>query len=177
MKRAMRRLLQIPDTTPKPDDQLLPVQSVQLDAEARRTLTGRLGAVGSWQGGSLFGRHDGHTVQVPLAFSLGIPGWSGHPLWPSLPFLIGVTEATEATLGMDTDWVGQWIAAPDGRLPDLRDDLRWLTLGGRQGLFTERCPLVVIGLQDGYLHGRAYIWDEGEAVPVNCLSDLGGGMS
>ena len=170
MKRAMRRLLRIPETTPDLDDQLLPVQSVLLDSEARRTLTRRLGVVGSWQGGSLFGRHDGGALQVSLAFGLGIPGWAGHPLWPSLAFLVGATEATEATMGPDIDWVGQWIAAPDGRLPDLGDDLIWLTLGAKRGLFTERCPLVVIGLHDGYLHGRAYIWDEGEPVYVDCPS-------
>ena len=173
----MRRLLQIPETTTTLDDQWLPIQRVQLDPHARKALTERLSAVGSWQGGSLFGRYAGHTLQVPLAFGLAMPGWNGHPLLPSLPFLIGVTEATEAVLDPEVDWVGQWVAAPDGRLPDLRDDLRLLTLGARQGLFTNRCPLLIVGLQEGYLHGRAYIWDEGMPVSVDCPSDLPTGMA
>ncbi|PNY79192.1 hypothetical protein [Deinococcus koreensis] len=67
----------------------------------------------------------------------------------------------------DADWTGTWIAAPDGRLPSQRDDLLWLRLGGRRGLFSDRHPLVVAGVEDGYLGARAYLWDEGESLEID----------
>jgi len=51
-------------------------------------------------------------------------------------------------------------------MPDERADLTWLMQGARQGLFDDRHTLVVVGLTNLALTGRAYSWDEEEPVSL-----------
>lgn len=78
-----------------------------------------------------------------------------------------------AATAPELDWAGQWIAAPHGRLPNLEVGLAWLTLGAQRGQFDDWHPLLMLGMEEGQLATRAYIWHEGQAVaiggPLNAL--------
>ena len=123
---------------------------------------------GDWQGGTLFGEVDGGVLSVRLVTPLGPPAWSQQPLAPHLPYLLGWSDGLYALHGETIDWHGNWIAAPDGQLPDERADLTWLTTGAQLGLFDDLHILVIVGLRDGYLAGRAYGWSDGEPVSLDC---------
>lgn len=82
-----------------------------------------------------------------------------------VPDVLGLTSRQ---FGADLDWYGNWIAAPDGQMPDERADLTWLAQGARSGLFDNRRMLVIVGLSDLTLTGRAYGWDEGQPVVLEC---------
>ncbi|GHF66008.1 hypothetical protein HNQ07_004778 [Deinococcus metalli] len=168
MHRATQRYLGLPETWPTQDDQLLPIQTVKIQGRAQTHLLQALDIRGRWHGGALFGSHLSGTLEVPLITASAPPGTVSHPLTLSLPYLIGASQIVTTFLSAGVDWVGQWIAAPDGRLPDRRADLLWVNFGARRGLIDDRHPLAVIGLREGSLVGRAYIWDEGEPIEVDC---------
>lgn len=168
MHRATQRYLGLPETRPTREDQLFPIETVRVQGIARNLLIQALDIRGRWHGGALFGIQKAGTLEVPLVTASAPPGTAGHPLTLSLPYLIGASQTITPFLGAEVDWVGQWIAGPDGRLPDRRADLLWVSFGARRGLIDDRHPLVVIGLHEGYLVGRAYTWDEGEPVEVAC---------
>lgn len=168
MHRAARWLLDLPDRRPPQEDEGAPIDTVVVELAANAELAARLSVLGRWHGGSLFGMLEDTTLRVLHAAALGPPGWPGQPLTPSLPYLLGLSEAAGSLISPAVDWRGQWLAAPDGRLPERGEDLVWLTLGARRGLFDAHHALLVLGVQEGYLDGRAYIWDEGEPVEVAC---------
>lgn len=167
MKRAARWLLGLPAPSLFQDEPPLPTQTILVSSAAHRALMHHLEARGRWQGGALFGNYVDRSLQVTHITRLGPPGDRQHPLTPCLPYLIGATDMLTAT-APGADWRGQWLAAPDSRLPSLQVDLRWLALGAQGGQFDEWHPLLVIGLHEGRLMGRTYTWDEGEAVAIDC---------
>ncbi|WP_295815542.1 hypothetical protein [uncultured Deinococcus sp.] len=142
------------------------LEAVRLEAGVRRKLAHFAEVRGRWHGGALFGTQKEGEFRVSLATPHRVPSPASHPLDISLSYLVGVGD-TFSSEHPDADWAGTWIAAPDGRLPSQRDDLLWLRLGGRCGLFSEHHPLVVVGVEEGYLEGRAYLWDEGEPLEID----------
>jgi len=88
-----------------------------------------------------------------------------------LPYLLGWSDSLYALHGESVDWHGNWIAAPNGQLPDERADLTWLALGAQLGLFDDLHTLVIVGLRNGYLSGRAYSWSDGVPVFLDCSFD------
>lgn len=150
------------------DDQFLPTHTITFTAVPRHQLRELLDIRGQWQGGTLFGTLMGGTLTVRTITPLGPPGWFGQPLAPSIPYLLGWSDSLAIQYGDTTDWYGNWIAAPDGRLPDERADLSWLHLGARQGFFDEFHTLVIVGITEGYLSGRAYSWGEHGPQQVSC---------
>jgi hypothetical protein len=149
-----------------------PLEAVVLLPAVREALSRSLEVKGRWQGGALFGDTDAGSLTVRLVSPLGPPAWWGQPLTPHLPYLIGWNDGLGAQPGPAVDWVGSWIAAPDSRLPDERADLSWLRRGADAGLFDQDHPLVVAGVQEGYLVLRGYAWEEGEPLPLRCTVDL-----
>lgn len=149
-----------------------PLEAVLLLPSVRQTLSQVLEVKGRWQGGALFGHTDFGTLTVQLISPLGPPAWWGGPLTPHLPYLIGWSDSLGPLHGPSVDWAGNWIAAPDSRLPDERADLSWLRRGAESGLFDQDHPLVVAGIQEGHLVLRGYAWEEGEPVPLRCTVDL-----
>jgi len=143
-----------------------PLEAVVFTVVVRQTLMSHLDVKGRWQGGTLFGESTLGTLTVRLATPLGPPGWEFQPLLPHLPYLIGWSDSVEVQYGAALDWCGNWVAAPDSRLPDERADLSWLHLGVQQGLFDDIHPLVVVGMEDGRLLGRAYSWDEERPISL-----------
>lgn len=169
MHRATRWFLGLPQEHPLREDQLLHVETIKVEVLPQQQLLQTLSIRGRWHGGALFGSLMNGTLTIHHTTALGPPATHPHPLTPALPYLIGATQSLDALLGDHIDWAGQWIAAPDGRLPERRADLLWVKLGARRGLIDEQHPLIVIGVQDGYLVGRAYIWDENEPIEIRCL--------
>lgn len=168
MQRATQIFLNLPGPTQsRQDDELLPLEQVVFTFPARQALSRQLEVHGRWQGGILFGTVSAGVLSVRVAGPLGPPTWH-HPLKPQLPYLLGWTDSLYAQFGPSVDWYGNWVAAPDGRLPDERADLTWLHEGARLGLFDARHTLVVLGLSDLTLTGRAYTWDEEEPVLLQC---------
>lgn len=167
MKRAVERYLGRPAVkTPSMEDQSEPLETVVFGVAVRRMLMRQLEVKGGWQGGALFGELTLGTLTVRVVTPLGPPGWSSQPLLPHLPYLIGWSESVDEQYGSALDWCGNWIAAPDSRLPDERADLSWLHLGARQGLFDDAHPMVIVGMEEGRLFGRAYSWDENGPVAL-----------
>lgn len=76
-------------------------------------------------------------------------------------YVLGWSDCIQAVHGNQLDWVGNWLAAPDSQLRELEEQLSWVRRGGRQGLFDDRHPLVVIGLNEGMFQSRAYTFDAG----------------
>ena len=169
MQRAMQVFLNLPDTTrPRGDDEFLPLGRVVFMPQARQALSRQLEVRGHWQGGVLFGTAQAGVLSVRMAGPLGPPTWNQQPLRPHLPYLLGWSDSLSAQFGPTLDWYGNWIAAPDGQMPDERADLTWLARGARSGLFDDRHALVIVGISDLTLTGRAYGWDEGEPVFLEC---------
>lgn len=172
MQRAMQVFLNLPDATRlRGDDECLPLERVVFQREARQTLARQLEVRGHWQGGVLFGTAQAGLLSVRVTGPLGPPTWN-QPLRPHLPYLLGWSDSLYAQFGATLDWYGNWIAAPDGQMPDERADLTWLTQGAQRGLFDDRHALVMVGLSDLALTGRAYSWDEGEPVSLECSFTL-----
>ncbi|GHF58570.1 hypothetical protein HNQ07_004061 [Deinococcus metalli] len=171
MHRATQRYLGLPNTHRSQDGQFLALKSVALEPLARKHLFQAVDIRGRWTGGALFGIRQTTTLVVTLAACQAPPSATTDPLTPSLPFLMGVTQGVSTVLSEDVDWAGQWLTAPDGRLPDRQVELAWVTLGGHLGLIDEKYPLLVIGLQEGLLTGRAYLWLEGQPAEIACLVD------
>lgn len=170
MQRAMQQYLGLPGTQrPQLDSDLLPVSTVEFQSRAKRQLARQLEVLGAWQGGVLFGLLEEGRFTVAVTAPLAPPGLPRPLLMPSASYLLGWSEAVAAMNGEATDWRGNWVAAPDSQMPDERADLTWLTLGAQQGLFDEQHVLVVLGIQEGVLIGRAYRWEEGQPVAVDCL--------
>lgn len=136
------------------------LESVVFTAAVQQRLLRQLELKGRWQGGVLFGEETLGTLTVRFVAPLGPPVWSTQPLFPHLPYLIGWSDSISEQYGAGLDWCGNWIAAPDSRLPDERLGLTWLHLGARQGLFDDTHPMVVLGLEDGRLSGQVYAWAE-----------------
>jgi len=169
MKRVQQLMLSIPaPVKPRTDDEFLPLEAVSFLPSVLRTLDRQIRVLGRWQGGVLFGELVAGSFTAQLAAPLAPPGWMTTPLAAHLPYLLGWSACIEAQDGHQMDWYGNWISAPDGRLPDPRADLTWLARGGRQGLFDEQHGLVMLGVEDGRLVGRAYRWDEGHPMEVEC---------
>lgn len=169
MQRAMQVFLNLPDTAqPRGDDELLPLEHVVFTPPARQTLSRQLEVRGHWQGGVLFGTAQAGILSVQVAGPLGPPTWNQQPLKPHLPYLLGWSDSLYAQFGADLDWYGNWIAAPDGQMRDERADLTWLAQGARHGLFDARHPLVIVGFSNLTLSGRAYGWDEGQPMALEC---------
>jgi len=150
------------------DDEHLPLESVSFAPQALTPLTRQVRVLGRWQGGALFGELVAGSLTVQQSAPLAPPGHNLPVLTPHLPYLVGWSDCLEADNKPLIDWYGHWISAPDGRLPDPRADLTWLACGGRQGLFDEQHGLVMLGVEDGRLVGRAYRWDEGHPIEVEC---------
>ncbi|WP_180970255.1 hypothetical protein [Deinococcus planocerae] len=127
------------------------------------------------RGGLLFGYHDDERLHVLLASSAGVPGWyeegrSRRVLEVDARFTLGWSEALFEVLGGRVDWVGNWLAHPDGQLRSEERDLRWFTRGVRLGLFDDRNILLVVGWEDSRFHSRAYFQgDAGKGEPLICL--------
>lgn len=168
MKRAVERYLGRPavKTPGMEDESQPPLETVVFAVAVRRRLVRQLDVKGQWQGGALFGELTLGTLTVRFVTPLGPPGWSKQPLLPHLPYLIGWSDSVDEQYSPALDWCGNWIAAPDSRLPDERADLSWLQLGAQQGLFDDAHPLVIVGLENGRLLGRAYSWDEDGPVAL-----------
>ena len=158
---------------PSTEDELVPTHAVTFTDPSRRQLRDLLDVRGHWQGGALFGALQGGTLTVRTITPLGPPAWSGQPLTPNMPYLLGWSDSLTSQYGDTTDWYGHWIAAPDGRLPDDRSDLTWLHLGAQQGFFDEFHVLVIVGIVEGYLTGRAYSWEEHGPQQVDCSFEHG----
>ena len=175
MQRAMQVFLNLPDATrTREDDEFLPLERVIFMPQVRETLLKQLEVRGHWQGGALFGSVSAGTLSVRVVGPLGPPTWQ-QPLQPHLPYLLGWSDSLCTQFGTTLDWYGNWIAAPDGRLPNERADLTWLAHGARQGLFDDRHALVVVGLTKLALSGRAYSCDEGESISLECSFDAENG--
>ncbi|WP_245556544.1 hypothetical protein [Deinococcus aquatilis] len=167
MKRALERYLGRPArNSVRKDDEAQVLEAVVFTDSTRQMLIQQLEVKGQWQGGVLFGERTLETLTVHFAAPLGPPAWSGQPLHPHLPYLIGWSDSVSAQHSEALDWCGNWIAAPNSRLPDERLDLSWLQLGVQQGLFDDIHPLVVVGIEDGLLSSRSYLWDEDAAVTL-----------
>lgn len=166
MKRALERYLgrTLTERVSMDDEGML--ETVVFTRSVCQQLLRQLELRGHWQGGALFGEEMLGTLTVRLAAPLGPPSWSTQPLFPHLPYLIGWSDGVAEQHGASLDWCGNWIAAPDSRLPDERVSLSWLHLGGREGLFDETHPLLVIGIHEGRLCGQAYAWDEDGPVAL-----------
>ena len=160
VRRAMEWYLGRSFTSRTAMDDEEPLESVVLLPVVQQQLSRQLDVKGRWQGGVLFGEETLGTLTVRVAAPLGPPAWAVQPLFPHLPYLIGWSDSVAEHHGPALDWCGNWIAAPDSRLPDERLELNWLHLGAQQGLFDDTHPLVVLGLQDGRLAGRVYAWAE-----------------
>lgn len=158
----------MPDGEPPAEDGASRLETVRLEAGVRRKLARYTEVRGRWHAGALFGTQLEAELKVSLATPHRAPGPVSCPLAFSLPYLVGVGDVL-FSLHPNADWAGTWIAAPDGRLPSQRDDLLWLRLGGQCGLFSEHHPLVVIGVEEGYLEGRAYVWDEGGPLEIDVM--------
>ncbi len=174
MQRATRMLLgrsSPPD--PTSEDDFSPTHTVTVNATSRGQLTKLLDLRGQWQGGTLFGTLQAGTLTVRTITPLGPPAWSSQPLTPNLPYLLGWSESLATQYGKTTDWYGNWIAAPDGRLPDERADLTWLHLGARRGFFDDIHVLLIVGITQGYLTGRAYSWEEAGPQQITCSFEHG----
>ncbi|ULH13973.1 hypothetical protein MF271_01180 (plasmid) [Deinococcus sp. KNUC1210] len=138
----------------------------------RQELSRCLEVKGRWQGGALFGEADFGTLTVRQISPLGPPAWWKGPLTPHLSYLIGWSDSLGRQPGPEVDWAGNWIAAPDSRLPDERVDLNWLRQGVDGGLIDQDHPLLVVGRQGGHLTLRGYIWEESGPVALRCTVDL-----
>ncbi len=169
MMRARQLFLGFPPPTrPTTDDEYLPLEAISFTPSIRATLTRQIRVLGRWQGGALFGEFVAGSLTVQLTAPLAPPGWKTTLLMPHLPYLLGWSDCIETQASQPVDWYGNWVSAPDGRLPDHRADLTWLARGGRQGLFDEQHGLVVLGLEEGMLQGRAYRWHEGHPIEIEC---------
>jgi len=151
------------------------VRTVTFTPMARRLLQRQLFISGRLRGGLLYGCRIGAELEIRLVSSLG-PYWWLNPLRGPLEldpgYVLGCTDVLEAMEGGRVDWVGQWIAQADSQLPGLPDTLKWLNQAGRSGLVDSLQPLVVAGWDNGLLTGRAYAYEEGEAVEWACRFDV-----
>ncbi|WP_245556617.1 hypothetical protein [Deinococcus aquatilis] len=173
MKRAQQRFLGLPSPRRShSNDEALPIGSLGLLDSAYLELMQQVNVLGRWQGGTLFGEVVAGHFTVQLVTPLGPPSGVAHPLFPHLPYLLGWSDCVAQGYGEAMDWYGNWLAAPDGRLPDERADLSWLALGASQGLFDEQHALLVLGMHEGQLLGRAYCWQEGQRMNVTCSFGL-----
>lgn len=177
MRRATQLYLGRPAAAQaRAESEYQPLEAVILLPAVRQALSRSLEVKGRWQGGALFGETGFGTLTVRCVSPLGPPAWRGGPLTPYLPYLIGWSDSLGAQPDPAVDWAGNWIAAPDSRLPDERVDLSWLRLGADGGLFDEKHPLMVAGIHEGRLALRGYAWDEGEPVPLRCTVDFPDGL-
>lgn len=172
MQRATQVFLKLANPAQSQREEFTPMEAVAFSALAKQALIRQLDVRAHWQGGTLFGELRNGLLFVRLITPLGPPGWGQQPLTPHLPYVLGWSDSLYALYGDALDWHGNWISAPDSRLPDERADLTWLTLGARMGLFDDFHPLVIVGLRDGYLTGRAYCWIDNEPVSLDCRFDL-----
>lgn len=165
VRRAMERYLGRSFSSHTSMDDAEQLESVVLMPAVQLQLLRQLNVKGRWQGGVLFGEETLGTLTVRFVAPLGPPTWAVQPLFPHLPYLIGWSDSVAEQYGTGLDWCGNWIAAPDSRLPDERLELNWLHLGAQQGLFDDMHPLVVIGVEEGRLSGRVYAWaDDGPLI-------------
>lgn len=172
MRARQRYLGLLPDERPTYDEDLIPFEGVAFTREARHFLRRQLSISGRLRGGLLFGAQKGKTLEVMLASSMGYPWWYADqqqtPLHLDERYILGWSDCVEALHGGRVDWVGNWLAYPNSTLDDECEDLTWLDLGTKHGLFDDRHVLVVVGWVDGSLTGRAYRYDFGERVYLNC---------
>lgn len=168
MQRAMQLFLGRPGPRqPRVEDDSYSLTTIEFQDKAKRQLVSQLAVQGDWQGGVLFGTVEKDHLTVSLVAPQGPPGTHRPLLMPSLPYLVGWSEAVAAMHGDTVDWWGNWIAAPNSGLPDERLDLTWLARGVQQGLFDEQHVLVVVGILNGGLTCRAYRWEEGQPMAVD----------
>jgi hypothetical protein len=169
MRRVEQWFLGFPGPfVPRTDDEYQPVELVQVVPAVRTALSHRVAALGRWQGGALFGELVAGSLTVQAAAPACPPGDQYSPLHIHLPYLLGWSDGLAAHLSTRVDWYGNWIAAPDGRLPAVQTDLDWLAMGALQGLFDDQHILMMLGHEDGVLLGRAYRWDEGIPTCLDC---------
>lgn len=154
------------------DEEAAPLEGVRILGEARTFLRRQLDMPGRLRGGLLFGARIGRDLHVETASGMGLPAWYPEPglgvLEVDQRYVMGWSDCLEGLFGGRLDWVGNWLAFEDNRLPGVREDLRWLARGARLGLFDDGHPLVVLGWTDGSLEGRAYAFDLGEPQALSC---------
>lgn len=128
---------------PQPEAGLF-IDSIQVHSAARRMLQQQLTACGTWQSGYLFGQVVDDVLQITAATPVAYPGSDAGS------YALGFLDALRAT-GNPTDWVGSWLTAPDGQLPDLAVSLQRFDDGQRVAEFAEQRVLLSCGAQEGRL--------------------------
>ena len=147
------------------EEALVPLDNLFLEEPVQRFLQRQLAVPGRWRGGLLFGQARLGTLRVvhasPPAYPSLDSGSRESPLHLDPRYVLGWSDCIQAVHGNQMDWVGNWLAAPDSQLRELEEQLNWVRRGGRRGLFDDRHPLVVIGLNEGMFQNRGYTFDAG----------------
>jgi hypothetical protein len=124
------------------------------------------------RGGALFGFHEGGTIYLCMASSVGYPGWYGHERRLEINiderFILGWSEAVNTIFFGVIDWIGNWIIMDDGILGSNDREKALFLEGVGTGLFDDRNVLLTAGWDGGEFKFRAYrylIGEESHEIP------------
>lgn len=159
---------------PIPGAEPVPIKTASLHSVgAGAALERILSCPGRMQGGLLFGYRDAEDIRIGFASPAGVRPWhlSADPTDMDAGYVLGwmdcLRDAYSITPGADPiDWIGNWIAYPDGRLHTPEEDHHWFQVGRQKGLFDEEHLMLVVGWQNGQLGWNAYIYDSALDAPV-----------
>ncbi|GAA4001345.1 hypothetical protein GCM10022631_09930 [Deinococcus rubellus] len=160
LNRAQQRYLGLVGESSPSDPEVLPVSQVTFSADALRAFRPWLAVPGHWQGGTLFGTHQGDTLHIRFIARNGYPVHpsTSDPLDVDENYLLGWSDSLTAQ-SHHIEWVGQWLMSPDRRLSDLSTDLAWIERAQATGLVDDLHVLVMVGWVDGQLTLRPYSYD------------------
>lgn len=151
---------------------------VDVSKTASSHLRRHLEVAGRFRGGLLFGKRISDVLRVQLVSTYGYPWWFDDfqeaLTLPDTHYLLGWADCVNEVYGGQTDWVGNWMAYPENVLGDVRQDLKWVDIGIQLGLVDVRQILLVVGMAEAGISSRAYGYELGEWISIECSMDESG---
>ncbi|WP_293911160.1 hypothetical protein [Deinococcus sp.] len=169
---AQRRFLGLTGEVEDSDlDEQFPLD-LRLSRSALDSLLAHLEVTGTHRSGPLYGYHR-EVVDVAYALT-GIPPMAvlGNPLALDPAYTLGGSEALRLT-DPALDWVGHWVCAPGGLLPDTDASVALIEQAVTLKLIGTRSPLVIVGWDGVDFVVRPYLFNLGDILPMRA-SWIGG---
>lgn len=154
------------------DEKLTAPARVEVSKTASGHLRRHLEVAGRFRGGLLFGKHISDVLRVQLVSTYGYPWWFDDfreaLTRPDTHYLLGWADCVNEVYAGQIDWVGNWMAYPENELGDVRQDIRWVDIGIQLGLVGVREILLIIGRAEAGISSRAYAYDAGGWISIEC---------
>jgi len=165
LSRAHKRFLRLTgQRCPRSDAENTPPAGIEVTDQPRGFFRQALEAGGSHRGGALFGRLYNGLITVKYAMPSGYICWpqpgQDSPLMLDRRYMLGLTDAFQASSPEPIDWVGNWLIFPNSELPAQSEAVAWFDQAALTKLVDAEHCLLMVGWSESRLAAHACVTGE-----------------